>query len=661
MADQRVSLVRAAQLAGLLRTDPARVLVIDSRPFLEFNTCHIRDAVNVCCSKIIKRRLQHDKVSVCELLPSDGRQQRVEQVVVYDQGSWFVPSGDDSFIAVLLAKLARAFPGRVALLAGGLLEFSSHHRALCEEGGSRGPLTSLSQPCLSAAGPTRILPFLFLGSQRDAQDSELLAAHNICYELNVSTSCPKPDFIPDAHFLRIPVNDSHADKLRPYFARACHFLDKVRESSGCVLVHCLAGVSRSPTVAIAYVMRHLGLSSDEAYRYVKSKRPSISPNFNFLGQLLEYERELRGEAVHRTGGVASAPLPEERPTGRCEEPQQQPREGERPPPLVRPAADPRWSLCRLSLDLRGSSTSGNRRDVQRSRSCNIQNWPLLGPHPEEDTAPASSLSATDCRLPQHQQQMALADEEEVVLRRRHKAGDFEPRRDTRSHDSAYRSLTLEDMAELEAAAGVEAGAACPLAPPPPPLPLSPLSPSESHLLQDFASSPPADGCCPAEHLWGRSVELEGSHDSGVTSASSGSFWGVPLRAPSCSSSSSTSSSTSSSSSSLAADAGIYGSECSVSGFTSSRALPRAQSCPVILGSWLRRASSLDEFPSCSTSSSHAAALAQPRNRYSCGSLEAVLGEGGSSVAAISVSSLREAASRRQTPYSRRSASLIPVS
>ncbi|KAH7938998.1 hypothetical protein HPB52_004115 [Rhipicephalus sanguineus] len=649
MADQRISLVGAAQLAGRLRTDPAQVLVIDSRPFLEFNTCHIRDAVNVCCSKIIKRRLQHDKASgrlktfqVCAL-------KDVERNSCYEKANQTKPnnsavhnnSAENDECCKLLFLCPVIFCAVIigVYQLGGLLEFSSRHRTLCEEGGSRGPLTSLSQPCLSAAGPTRILPFLFLGSQRDAQDPDLLASHNICYELNVSTSCPKPDFIPDAHFLRIPVNDSHADKLRPHFARACRFLDKVRESSGCVLVHCLAGVSRSPTVAIAYVMRHLGLSSDDAYRYVKSKRPSISPNFNFLGQLLEYERELRGEAVHRTGGAASAPLPEERPTGRCEEPQQQPREGERPPPLVRPAADPRWSLCRLSLDLRGSSTAGNRRDVQRSRSCNIQNWPLLGPHPEEDVAPASSLSATDCRYPGHHQTVP-ADEEEVILRRRHKAGDYEPRRDTRSHDSAYRSLTLEDMAELEAAAGVETGAACPLAPPPPHLPMSPLSPSESHLLQDFASSPPADSCCPAENLWGRSVELEGSHDSGVTSASSGSFWGAPLRAPSY--------------------AGIYGSDCGVSGFSSSRALPRAQSCPVMLGGWLRRASSLDEFPLCS-SSSHAAALSRPRNRYSCGSLEAVLGEGGSSVAALSVSSLREAAARRQTPYSRRSASLIPVS
>lgn len=44
-------------------------------------------------------------------------------------------------------------------------------------------------------------------------------------------------------------------------------------------------------------MRHLRLTFDDAFRYVKSKRPTISPNFNFLGQLLEYERQLRSEEV----------------------------------------------------------------------------------------------------------------------------------------------------------------------------------------------------------------------------------------------------------------------------------------------------------------------------------------------------------------------------
>ena len=42
--------------------------------------------------------------------------------------------------------------------------------------------------------------------------------------------------------------------------------DKVREANGCVLVHCLAGISRSPTLAIAYVMKYLNTTSEEAYK-----------------------------------------------------------------------------------------------------------------------------------------------------------------------------------------------------------------------------------------------------------------------------------------------------------------------------------------------------------------------------------------------------------
>lgn len=47
-------------------------------------------------------------------------------------------------------------------------------------------------------------------------------------------------------------------------------LDKAKVSNCRVIVHCLAGISRSATIAIAYIMKTMGLSSDDAYRYAGS-------------------------------------------------------------------------------------------------------------------------------------------------------------------------------------------------------------------------------------------------------------------------------------------------------------------------------------------------------------------------------------------------------
>nr|XP_005906391.1 PREDICTED: dual specificity protein phosphatase 6 isoform X2 [Bos mutus] len=81
-------------------------------------------------------------------------------------------------------------------------------------------------------------------------------------------------------------------KLKDEGCRAFYLEDEARGKNCGVLVHCLAGISRSVTVTVAYLMQKLNLSMNDAYDIVKMKKSNISPNFNFMGQLLDFERTL---------------------------------------------------------------------------------------------------------------------------------------------------------------------------------------------------------------------------------------------------------------------------------------------------------------------------------------------------------------------------------
>lgn len=70
--------IGAEGLVALLEGSLDRVLLIDSRPFVEYNACHILEAVNVNCSKLMKRRLQQDKIQISELLQHSAKRKVCE-------------------------------------------------------------------------------------------------------------------------------------------------------------------------------------------------------------------------------------------------------------------------------------------------------------------------------------------------------------------------------------------------------------------------------------------------------------------------------------------------------------------------------------------------------------------------------------------------------
>uniref|UniRef100_A0A672SGJ9 Dual specificity phosphatase 16 n=1 Tax=Sinocyclocheilus grahami TaxID=75366 RepID=A0A672SGJ9_SINGR len=187
MCERAARPIEAEGLVALLEGGLDRVLLIDSRPFVEYNTCHILEAVNVNCSKLMKRRLQQDKIQISELLQHSAKRKvldcvKQQKVVVYDQSSSDPASlSSEAFLSVLLAKLEKSFPS-VHLLSGGFVAFSQLFPGLCEGKSTLVP-SCISQPCLSvsSSGPTRILTHLYLGCQRDVLNQVTLTSVLLIY------------------------------------------------------------------------------------------------------------------------------------------------------------------------------------------------------------------------------------------------------------------------------------------------------------------------------------------------------------------------------------------------------------------------------------------------------------------------------------------------
>uniref|UniRef100_A0A8C0IC47 protein-tyrosine-phosphatase n=1 Tax=Bubo bubo TaxID=30461 RepID=A0A8C0IC47_BUBBB len=142
---------------------------------------------------------------------------------------------------------------------------------------------------LFQGGPVEILPFLYLGSAYHASKCEFLANLHITALLNVSRKSSE-SFKDQYCYKWIPVEDSHTADISSHFQEAIDFIG--RRTGGKILVHCEAGISRSPTICMAYLMKTKKLCLEEAFDYIKQRRSLISPNFGFMGQLLQYESEI---------------------------------------------------------------------------------------------------------------------------------------------------------------------------------------------------------------------------------------------------------------------------------------------------------------------------------------------------------------------------------
>ncbi|XP_013054001.1 dual specificity protein phosphatase 15 [Anser cygnoides] len=152
-------------------------------------------------------------------------------------------------------------------------------------------------------GMSKILPGLYLGNFIDAKDLEQLSRNKITHIVSIHES-PQP-LLQDITYLRIPLPDTPEANIKKHFKECISFIHQCRLHGGNCLVHCLAGISRSTTVVVAYVMAVTELSSQEVLEAIRSVRPVANPNPGFRQQLEEFgssaARKIRRHLRQRYG------------------------------------------------------------------------------------------------------------------------------------------------------------------------------------------------------------------------------------------------------------------------------------------------------------------------------------------------------------------------
>ncbi|KAJ6648661.1 Dual specificity phosphatase 29 [Pseudolycoriella hygida] len=148
-----------------------------------------------------------------------------------------------------------------------------------------------------------VYPSLYIGDVDSARNKTFLRLMGITHILNtaegsrygqVDTGHRYYRDMPNIRYMGFPMVDHPSTDISRYFYIASKFIENGIESGGKVLVHCMMGISRSATCALAYLMISRKMSAVDAIRTVRLRR-DVRPNDGFLQQLADLDNELRRE------------------------------------------------------------------------------------------------------------------------------------------------------------------------------------------------------------------------------------------------------------------------------------------------------------------------------------------------------------------------------
>ncbi|TNV75340.1 hypothetical protein FGO68_gene10324 [Halteria grandinella] len=143
-----------------------------------------------------------------------------------------------------------------------------------------------------AADINEICDHLYLGSKQAAYNRTALEVFEIKSVLVVGEEL-ECKFIEDRTlcYKKLPIIDDEEFDITAYLNEGVEFVERAIAEKTNVLVHCRAGRSRSASFVIAYLMKSLNLSYEDAFKYAFSKRRCVMPNDGFIKHLKEFNKK----------------------------------------------------------------------------------------------------------------------------------------------------------------------------------------------------------------------------------------------------------------------------------------------------------------------------------------------------------------------------------
>jgi len=138
-----------------------------------------------------------------------------------------------------------------------------------------------------------IKPYLLLGSA-GSRTEQFLRSNKVTLVINAAHNNPSTEscIVPQ---IKLKSEDHPSYNLKSHFNEVADKIDAEVKADGKVFVHCISGISRAPSLVMAYLMKYESMTLYDAHSLLLSQRKFVRPNLGFWKQLIEFEYEITGK------------------------------------------------------------------------------------------------------------------------------------------------------------------------------------------------------------------------------------------------------------------------------------------------------------------------------------------------------------------------------